>query len=83
MMEEDIRKLLKLIVGQLWALTNATEETVHPDYAMKLMEHLFPELETLSEESKIILGDVLQKKIDAHDSNSEFFYKMKMSLNLP
>lgn len=80
MIEDDLKILFKIISNELWALTYADENIVDSDYAMKIMENIFVDLQQVSPEAKLLLGDVLQEKIDANETYSEFYKKMKMSL---
>ncbi len=80
MIEDDLKILFKIISNELWALTYADENIVDSDYAMKIMENIFADLQQVSPEAKLLLGDVLQEKIDANETYSEFYKKMKMSL---
>jgi hypothetical protein len=80
MIEDDLKILFKIISYELWALTYADENIVDSDYAMKIMENIFADLQQVSPEAKLLLGDVLQEKIDATETYSEFYKKMKMSL---
>jgi hypothetical protein len=80
MIEDDLKILFKIISYEVWALTYADENIVDSDYAMKIMENIFADLQQVSPEAKLLLGDVLQEKIDANETYSEFYKKMKMSL---